>query len=104
MPDINQLLRREISVDNPLFTAQVLTPSRPSNWAILLLRFNNEQNLAVPPPDFYQRLFTGKGAGTLNVPAFFADASHGQLDLSASQVFNWMTINANRSDYVGNIL
>lgn len=103
MPDIFQLLRKEISLDNPLFSAHVLTPTRASKWAILLLRFNNEQNLVVPSLDFYERLFTGKGARTLNVPAFFSDVSHGLLDLSGSKVFNWMTINASRSNYVGNI-
>jgi hypothetical protein len=97
-----QILQKEISLAGVL-TASL--PSRPSKWAILLLRFNNEQNLSASAPslDFYERLFTGKGAGTLNVPAFFSDVSHGQLDLSASKVFDWMTINANRSDYVGNI-
>jgi hypothetical protein len=103
MLDISQLLRKEISLDDPIFSAHVLTPTRPSKWAILLLKFNNEPTPSTPTFDFYDRLFTGKGAGTFNVPAFFSDVSHGMLDLSASKVFNWMTINANRSDYVGNI-
>src|SRR5207249_11534927 len=102
MLNLAQLLQHEISLVGFL-TAPL--PSRPSKWAILLLRFNNEENLSATAPslDFYERLFTGKGAGTLNVPAFFSDVSHGQLDLSSSKVFDWMTINANRSDYVGNI-
>jgi hypothetical protein len=110
MLNLTQLLQQEISLAGVLTAA---LPSRPSKWAILLLRFNNEENLSATAPslDFYERLFTGKGAGTLNVPAFFSDVSHGQLDLSASKVFgprpggaeNWMTINANRSDYAGNI-
>jgi hypothetical protein len=104
MLDVAWIVQKEISSLIALLTAP--RPSRASNWAILLLRFNNEQNLSnsAPSLDFYQRLFTGKGAGTLNVPAFFSDVSHGLLDLTGSQVFNWMTINANRSDYVGNIL
>jgi hypothetical protein len=102
MLNLAQLLQEKISI------AGILTAglhSRPSKWAILLLRFNNEENLSATAPllDFYERLFTGKGAGTLNVPAFFSDVSHGQLDLSASKVFDWMTINANHGDYVGNI-
>jgi hypothetical protein len=102
MRNLTQMLQQEISLAHFL-TAGL--PSRPSKWAILLLRFNNEQKLSASAPsiDFYERLFTGKGTGTLNVPAFFSDVSHGQLDLSASKVFDWMTINANRSDYVGNI-
>jgi len=78
-------------------------PIRPSNWAVLLLRFNDQPSVPAPPPlSHYERLFTGKGAGTLNIPAFFSDMSHGQLDLSGSKVFDWMTINANLSDYVPN--
>ena len=102
MHDLTQSIQRQISLAG-LFTAGLR--SRPSRWAILLLRFNNEQSLSASAPslDFYERLFTGKGAGTLNVPAFFSDISHGQLDLSGSKVFDWMTINANRSDYAGNI-
>ncbi|QIG50576.1 hypothetical protein G5V57_24305 [Nordella sp. HKS 07] len=99
MPDIFQMLRKEISLD---YSFHAVT-SRPSKWAILLLKFNNEPKPSTPTLDFYERLFTGKGAGTLNVPEFFSDVSHGQLDLSASKVFDWMTINANRSDYAGNI-
>src|SRR6185312_8381854 len=97
MLNLAQILQQEISLRD-VFTKG--TTSRSSKWAILLLRFNNEQNLSgsAPPLDFYERLFTGKGAGTLNVPAFFSDMSHGQLDLSESKVFDWMTINANRSD------
>jgi len=103
MLNLAQILQQEISLRD-VFTKG--TTSRSSKWAILLLRFNNEQNLSgsAPPLDFYERLFTGKGAGTLNVPAFFSDMSHGQLDLSESKVFDWMTINANRSDYAGNVL
>lgn len=103
MLNLAQILQREISFWDVFTKAG---PSRSSRWAILLLRFNNEQNLSAsaPPLDFYERLFTGKGAGTLNIPSFFSDMSHGQLDLSESKVFDWMTINANRSDYVGNVL
>ena len=109
MFNLAQILKTSISLTD-ILTAGL--PSRPSKWAILLLRFNNEASLSASAPslDFYERLFTGKGAGTLNVPAFFSDVSHGQLDLSASKVFNppntsdpWLTINANRKDYVGNI-
>lgn len=105
MIDFSRLLHDGISLGDILSSAQLSTSARPSKWAILLLRFNKEQKLSdsAPPLDFYQRLFTGAGAGTLNVPAFFSDVSHGQLDLSGSTVFGWMTIDASRSNYVGNI-
>ena len=102
MLNLTQFLKQEISRSDYLTAG--FSP-RSSRWAILLLRFNNEQNLSASAPslNFYERLFTGKDAGTLNIPAYFSDISHGQLDLSASKVFDWMTIDANRSDYVGNI-
>ena len=101
MLNLTHIIKQQTSLANVLTAALF---SRPSKWAILLLRFNNEEDLSASAPslDFYERLFTGKGAGTLNVPAFFSDASHGQLDLSASKVFDWITIDAKRSDYVGN--
>lgn len=105
MIDFSRLLRDGISLADLFSVKQLVTSARPSKWAILLLRFNNEKKLsdAAPSLDFYERLFTGKGAGTLNVPAFFFDVSHGQLDLSASKVFDWMTIDAKRNDFAGNI-
>jgi hypothetical protein len=101
MLNLTQLIKQETSFAGVLTGARF---SRPSKWAILLLRFNNEEDLSASAPslDFYERLFTSKGAGTLNVPTFFSDVSHGQLDLSASKVFDWITIDAKRSDYVGN--
>jgi hypothetical protein len=34
---------------------------------------------------------------------FFYEMTHGELDLSGSQVFGWYTLPANRADYVGNV-
>ncbi len=52
MFDFTQVVRQEISLAGILNAA---LPSRPSNWAILLLRFNNELELsdAAPPLAFY---------------------------------------------------
>jgi hypothetical protein len=73
-----------------------------SRWAVLLCKFADDQ--AVPPPLLhYQRLFTGVGAGSSNMVDYFRDMSHGQLDLSGSQVFGWFTLTQNRSAYAGNI-
>ena len=101
MLNLAQLLQQGILLAEFLNAA---LPSRPSKWAILLLRFKNEQIFPPRPRrSISMSTFTGKGR-TLNVPAFFADVSHGQLDLSASKVFDWMTIDADRSDFAGNIL
>ena len=74
----------------------------PTPWAVLLVKFADDPN---PDPDktIYERLFTTAGAGTDNMVKFFADMSHGQLDLSASKVFGWYRLSANRSSYVGNV-
>ena len=62
-----------------------------SRWAVLLCKFSADLS-ATLPVDHYKRLFTGVGAGSLNMTDYFSDMSHGQLDLTHSQVFGWMTI------------
>lgn len=74
----------------------------PSPWAVLLIKFADDPG---PDPDktIYQKLFTPAGAGTYNMVRFFADMSHGRLDLSGSKVFGWYRLSVNRSIYVGNV-
>lgn len=62
-----------------------------SRWAILLCKFSADQT-ATLPLEHYERLFTGAGAASNNMTNFFSDMSHGQLDLTNSQVFGWLTI------------
>lgn len=62
-----------------------------SRWAILLCKFSADQS-ATLPVDHYKRLFTGFGAGSNNMTNFFSTMSHGQLDLTNSKVFGWLTI------------
>jgi len=62
-----------------------------SRWAILLCKFSADQS-ATLPVDHYKRLFTGAGAGSNNMTNFFSTMSHGQLDLTNSKVFGWLTI------------
>jgi hypothetical protein len=69
-------------------------------WAILLCKFNDDAS-EPNPRQFYERLFTQVGNGALNMVDFFSDASHGQLDLNASQVFGWLTLDKARSEYTG---
>jgi hypothetical protein len=71
-----------------------------SPWAILLCKFNDHSTEPFQK-DFYEDLFTATGAGTQNMVDFFRDVSHGQLDLTGSQVFGWYTLDKKRSDYVG---
>ena len=75
-----------------------------SPWAILLVHFDDDDPAALPPLDHYRQLFTSAGAGTtLNMVEFFADMSHGRVDLSGSQVFGWLRLPVTRSQYVGNV-
>jgi hypothetical protein len=71
-----------------------------SRWAVLICRFADDTSV-IPPLVHYQRLFTGAGTGSLNVVDYFREMSHGQLDLSDSQVFGPFGITKKLSDYPG---
>jgi hypothetical protein len=70
-------------------------------WAIILCKWK-ETTTEPRPLAFFQRLFTSSGIGTNNMVDFFDQMSHGNLDLSGSQVFGWYTLNKPQSAYVGN--
>jgi hypothetical protein len=70
-------------------------------WATLLIKFN-DNNVEPFPRAYYDRLFASAGSGRgNNTVDFFWDISHGNLDLSRSQVFGWYTLNRPHSDYIG---
>jgi len=69
-------------------------------WAILLCKFSGNDSEPFPRK-YYESLFTKVGQGTRNMVDFFQDMSHGNLDLSGSQVFGWFTLDQKRSDYSG---
>lgn len=71
-----------------------------SRWAVLICRFADDTS-AIPPLLHYQRLFTGAGNGSLNIVDYFREMSHGQVDLSGSQVFGPFDITKKLSDYPG---
>lgn len=73
-----------------------------SRWAVLKCKFTDDDSDTVPD-DFYVRLFTGAGTGTSNMVDFFRDMTHGELDLSRSQVFGWFTIPYRKAAYAGNV-
>jgi hypothetical protein len=73
-----------------------------TSWVILLCNFN-DNNTAPPNIGSYQRLFTTSGLGTNNMTAFFSDVSHGNLNLSGSQVFGLFTLPIPSSAYAGNV-
>src|SRR5215467_7609358 len=77
-------------------------PMITSRWAVLLCKFADDQT-PFAPLLHYQRLFTGAGAGSFNMVDFFRDMSHGQLDVSGSQIFGPFTLAQNRSVFAGNV-
>lgn len=73
-----------------------------SRWAILKCKFSDD-NSDILSDVLYERLFTGTGNGNFNMVDYFRDMSHGQLDLSRSQVFGWFTLSLRKADYAGNV-
>lgn len=71
-----------------------------SPWAILLCKFNDDSREPYPLSR-YQDLFTRSGIGKFGMVDFFADMSHGKLNLADSQVFGWWTLDQARADYQG---
>lgn len=70
-------------------------------WAILLCRWNDDNAPEARPRNFFERLFTEEGRGTRNIVDFFDEASHGHIDVGGSEVFGWIRLPQNRSDYKG---
>jgi hypothetical protein len=67
----------------------------------LLIKWNDHPEEPYPR-EFYENLFTEAGSGTNNMVDYFFTMSHETLDLTASEVFGWFTLDRPRTDYVGN--
>jgi ketosteroid isomerase-like protein len=69
-------------------------------WAVLLVKFSDHDT---EPYDRtrYEQIFTASGAGQWSMPDYFADMSHGMLDLSGSKVFGWYKLSQKQSEYTG---
>lgn len=70
-------------------------------WAVLLVCFSDDPE-ELPDRALYERLYTTKGIGTMNMVDFFSDMSHGTVSIVGSQVFGWYRLAARRASYVGN--
>ncbi|MCA9311256.1 MAG: hypothetical protein KDA21_08630 [Phycisphaerales bacterium] len=71
-------------------------------WAILLCKFRDHDDEPYGPgTQRYQDLFTSAGGGRFGMVDFFAEMSHGRVDLSDSRVFGWYKLDKRRSDYTG---
>jgi hypothetical protein len=80
----------------------LLLAQQSSPWAVIVVAFNDDPS---PSTDLtpYRKVFTSDGAGTMNVVDYFADVSHGLLDLSGTRVFGPYVVDRPRADYVGNV-
>jgi hypothetical protein len=72
-------------------------------WAILLCRFNDTNNVNLNI-NLANQLFTNAGDQTFNMTRYFRENSHGNVDLTGSQVFPttppYITVNLPASSYV----
>jgi hypothetical protein len=104
MPESHEQLYAITSIDYTWLTHIIgaLHGKQPSKWAVLCVCFNDDP-ATLPDLHPYRQLFTGEGAGTMNMVDFFYDMSHGTLDLSESQVFGWYRLAQDRERYVGNV-
>lgn len=69
-----------------------------SQWATLLCKFNNDKSeppaaQGVMPWRAVCERFLTANDGSFNLVRFYADVSHGKLDLTGSQVLGWYDIN-----------
>lgn len=106
-PVDRSLLKRRVSDfvadrDSILSLIGLLTLRQASPWAVLVIAFNDD-----PEPSSslstYEQVFCAAGAGTMNMVDYFADMSHGLLDLSGTQVLGPYVLDRPRADYVGNV-
>jgi hypothetical protein len=99
----HQILETDhLDLDRIIASLAALRAREVSSWAILAVCFDDDPQ-QLPSLDRHRRVFTSTGAGTLNMVDFFADMSHGRLDLSGSRVLGWFRLPVKRADYVGNV-
>ncbi|MFO1142380.1 MAG: hypothetical protein U1E59_08320 [Amaricoccus sp.] len=66
--------------------------------AILLTKFSDTNAEPLTRED-YEEIFTASGDGKWNMVQYFRDMSHGSVDIGASEVFGWFTIDTTTTDY-----
>ncbi len=79
----------------PALTALPLMRSIDWPWAIILCRFTDRPTVP-QPPDYYEDLYTRHGTGGL--ADYWQDVSFGNLDLTGSKVFGWLTMSHSTSE------
>ncbi len=73
--------------------------SQQTPWAVLLCKFSDDQRsfVTVNRADV-DAMFTATNVE--NVVTFWQDVSNGELDLSGSQTFGWLTLSQKQADYL----
>jgi hypothetical protein len=67
-------------------------------FAIILCKLTDSDTEPFPK-QHYVKLFTLEGGDEWNLARYFADWSHGTLDLSGTQVFGWYSLDKSVADY-----
>jgi murein tripeptide amidase MpaA len=97
--DISAVLL-EFAVKVPHSQKEELGMTLDTPWAILLCKWK-DMPIEAKPRSFFEELFTAAGRGTQNMADYFDDVSHRHVNIGGSQVFGWLTLPQNRSDYKG---
>jgi hypothetical protein len=73
--------------------------SRATPWAVLLCKFKDDKlGFVTVNRQDVEAMFTGDDPE--NLVAFWRDVSYGDLDLSGSKVFGWLTLEQKQQDYL----
>jgi len=68
-------------------------------WAVILCKFTDGNDEPFPL-QYYENLFTKNDVGSpWNMVRYFHDYSHGNLDLTGTQVFGWFQLDKSVADY-----
>jgi hypothetical protein len=72
--------------------------SRATPWAVLLCKFKDDQRgfITINRQDV-EAMFTSNDIE--NIPTFWRDVSYGEIDMSGSKVFGWLTLDQKQEDY-----
>lgn len=72
--------------------------SRATPWAVLLCKFKDDQRgFTMINKQDIEAMFTANDIE--NVPTFWRDVSYGEIDMSGSKVFGWLTLDQKQADY-----
>lgn len=78
----------------------VMPPASEARWAVLMCKFRDMPDEPLGKLHYW-KLFTPAGSGSYNLVDFFNSASNDRVDISRTDVYGWLTLDHDRSEYVG---